>query len=145
MNNFGMRFMEFMRGRRGNDEFGIFLLVLAIILSILSSFIKNGIIYYASIFILAYQVFRFMSRNIPKRYQENEKFLSIWMRFKNPGKNRQKKTKNRPAGQKTKTTTNVVYRYFNCPECGQKMRAPNGKGRIRVTCPRCTKQFETLV
>ena len=39
----------------------------------------------------------------------------------------------------------VVYKYFNCPECGQKMRAPKGKGRIRVTCTKCGTQFEKRV
>ncbi len=37
------------------------------------------------------------------------------------------------------------YCYFRCPDCRQRMRAPKGKGRIRVTCSHCGKQFERKV
>lgn len=37
------------------------------------------------------------------------------------------------------------YKYFRCPDCRERMRAPKGKGRIRVTCRRCGKQFEKTV
>lgn len=143
MSNFGMKFAQFMMGRRGQDEFGIFLFAVAIIMSIVYTFTHIGALYYLSFIAIIYQIFRFMSRNIPKRYRENQKFLEIWNRFFHPSKNRQKK---RSANGSAKSADgNVVYRYFNCPACGQKMRAPNGKGRIRVKCPRCDKQFETLV
>lgn len=29
----------------------------------------------------------------------------------------------------------------HCPECGQSLRVPRGKGTIRVTCPKCKKSF----
>jgi rRNA maturation protein Nop10 len=28
-----------------------------------------------------------------------------------------------------------------CPKCGQKMRVPVNKGKIEVTCPKCTEKF----
>ena len=34
------------------------------------------------------------------------------------------------------------YRYFTCPKCRQRLRAPRGKGKIRVTCSKCGTQFE---
>ena len=37
------------------------------------------------------------------------------------------------------------YKYFKCPSCGQELRAPKGKGRIRVTCSKCGMQFEKKV
>ena len=36
---------------------------------------------------------------------------------------------------------NGTYRYFKCPECKQKMRAPKGRGKIKVTCKHCHTQF----
>lgn len=29
----------------------------------------------------------------------------------------------------------------HCPECGQSLRVPRGKGTIRVTCPKCKNSF----
>ena len=37
------------------------------------------------------------------------------------------------------------YKYFKCPTCKQVLRAPKGRGRIRVTCSRCHHIFEKKV
>ena len=29
-----------------------------------------------------------------------------------------------------------------CPSCGRKMMVPKGKGKIKVTCPKCKTKFE---
>ena len=34
------------------------------------------------------------------------------------------------------------HRYFKCPNCGQQMRVPRGKGRITVHCRSCGATFE---
>lgn len=47
--------------------------------------------------------------------------------------------------KKSPSTKDAAYRYFKCPGCGQELRAPKGKGRIRVTCSKCGKQFEKKV
>lgn len=41
--------------------------------------------------------------------------------------------------------TVLRYTFFSCPTCHQNQRAPQGKGRIRVTCKKCSTQFETKV
>ncbi len=33
------------------------------------------------------------------------------------------------------------YKYFNCPNCNQKVRVPKGKGKIEITCPKCRTSF----
>ena len=35
-----------------------------------------------------------------------------------------------------------IYAFFKCPQCGMALRAPKGKGRIRVTCKSCGSVFE---
>ena len=37
------------------------------------------------------------------------------------------------------------YKTFSCPNCKQKMRAPKGRGKIRVTCHSCGHIFEKKV
>ena len=34
------------------------------------------------------------------------------------------------------------HRYFKCPNCGQQLRVPRGKGKITVTCRNCGVSFE---
>lgn len=36
----------------------------------------------------------------------------------------------------------VDHRLTECPQCGQKMRVPAGKGEIAVKCPKCSNQFK---
>ena len=35
----------------------------------------------------------------------------------------------------------IVYSYFRCPQCGQQLRVPRGRGKISITCPKCGHQF----
>jgi RNase P subunit RPR2 len=35
----------------------------------------------------------------------------------------------------------VDHRLVSCDQCSQKMRVPIGKGRIKVTCPKCSNKF----
>lgn len=44
--------------------------------------------------------------------------------------------------EKTGGVQQAAYRYFTCTGCQKKLRVPFGKGRIRVKCPNCGKEFE---
>ena len=46
---------------------------------------------------------------------------------------------------KDRTVREAGYKYFSCPGCGRQMRAPKGRGRIRVTCSSCGRVFEKKV
>ncbi len=127
---------RFMSGRRGIDEFGKFIGVVVIIFIALYIWLRSSLYRDIAIAGIVYGLFRIFSRNIPNRYRENEKYLEIKSSFKKPKK------------KQTKSKTNVreiQYMFFNCPGCGQKMRAPKGKGHIRVKCPECGRMFETEV
>ncbi|NLK26838.1 MAG: hypothetical protein GX306_00620 [Clostridiales bacterium] len=121
---------NFMVGRYGVDQFSKFLLALALIAMIVSSFIGGHILYTISIMILFYSYFRIFSKNIHGRYQENMIFLKYQNKFINifrRGKNTIKQRK--------------VYHIYKCPSCKQKIRIPRGKGRISITCPKCRREF----
>ena len=117
---------NFMKGRYGGDQLNNFMLVVFAFLFILSRFINYSIISLISLMIAFAAYFRIFSKNIPKRYAENQKFLSFWQPIKKQFNfiiNRVKNMRH--------------YKYFKCPNCEQTLRVPRGKGRISITCPKC--------
>ena len=137
MGNFKNNMRNFMMGRRGTDELGRFVSFVALILIVLQIILRKSVFYYAAMLAIVYQIFRSFSRNIVKRDAENRKYLEIRNRFFG--------RKKKASGTYGQTSGTPGFRYFNCPGCGMKMRAPQGKGRIRVTCKSCGKKFETMV
>ena len=124
------KMQQFMIGRHGGDELGRFLSVLILICLVLSIITKWGLFYWGGLFLIGYSYFRMFSRNIPKRYAENQKYLT--MRYKAVAKwNLMKKH----------MTESKTHRFFKCPQCKQKVRVPKGRGRICITCPKCKKEF----
>ena len=121
-------FQRFMSGRYGNDAFGNFLCVASLICLVLGFFV--GIFYYIGLELLIYTYFRMFSRNIPKRYAENQKYLQM-----SAG------VKTKFAQIKQRFALRKTYRYFSCPRCKQQIRVPKGRGRISITCPKCGTQF----
>ena len=126
MNNFFYRlkagFRQFMMGRYGTDKLNMTILIAGLIFSVVAMFnpfamldlgltlVSYGLMFWA--------IFRCLSRNTYKRYQENRKYL----RFVERLKDRQ-------------------HRYFDCPRCRQQVRVPRGKGKIAITCPKCKEKF----
>lgn len=131
------RFIKFMYGRYGVDELGKHLLVLAIALSALGLFLPRIPSFVCSVLSLALTgliFYRALSKNINRRVMENHRYLAktekirAWARF----------CKKRWSERKT-------YRYLRCPHCKGYCRVPKGKGKIKVTCRVCKKQFERKV
>ena len=79
---------------------------------------------------LVFGYFRIFSRNIGKRYEENQKFLN-W-RYKIVC------NKSKFMARIKDRKTNSI---FNCPNCQQKIRVPKGKGKICIKCPKCRIEF----
>ena len=139
MNDFKSKINRFMLGRRGIDEFEKFIGIAVIVFLALYIWLHSALCYYIVIIGVVYGLFRLFSTNIPKRHRENEKYLEIKNSFIKP------KQKQNDSGTYSNETYSSQYMFFNCPGCGQKMRAPKGRGRIRVKCPKCGKMFETEV
>ena len=113
---------NFMAGRYGTDRLNMVILSVGLVASLLSVMIKfapvNLVLFLLSYGMMFWAIFRCLSRNTYKRYQENRKFLQLTGRMKDR-----------------------EHRYFDCPKCRQKVRVPRGKGKISITCPRCREKF----
>ena len=115
-------FRSFMVGRYGTDRLNMVILSVGLVASLLSVLIKfapvNLVLFLLSYGMMFWAIFRTLSRNTYKRYQENRKFLQLTGRMKDR-----------------------EHRYFDCPKCRQMVRVPRGKGKISITCPRCREKF----
>ena len=113
---------NFMMGRYGTDRLNMVILSVGLVASLLSVILRAPVMDLV-LFVLSYgmmfwAIFRTLSRNTYKRYQENRKFLQLVGRIKDR-----------------------EHRYFDCPKCRQMVRVPRGKGKISITCPRCREKF----
>ena len=124
------KFQQFMMGRYGGDKFNLFLLILALVFSLASrAFWPLMVLAYA---LLAYGLFRMLSKNRAARQRELFAFLKVWGPVENWFK-----------FQATRWKQRKIYKYFRCPRCKQRLRAPRGRGKIQVTCQKCGNVFVT--
>lgn len=124
------KFQRFMQGRYGADELSKAQNVVALILLVLSVFTRIGIFYWLAIALIIYETWRMFSKNISRRYQENQQYLNY--RYKLTVKiDRYKK----------RFQQRKIYRFYKCPQCKQTVRVPKGRGRICITCPKCRTEF----
>ena len=130
MNRFREKVMRFMQGRNGFDQFSQFLNMVILGIFVVSLFVKWAPIYYLGLALLVYMYFRVFSKNIPKRYAENQKFCN--MRYDAAIKWNKKKKE---------WEQRKIYRFYRCPMCKQRVRVPKGRGKICITCPKCREEF----
>ena len=121
---------RFMTGRYGEDQFNVFLMVLYVSLYVIFLFTRLVFLELLAVSLVFFSLFRALSRNLPRRRAENARFLQIvrplirrFSAFRARAKDKE-------------------HRYFKCPNCGQQMRVPRGKGRITVHCRSCGATFE---
>ena len=124
------KFQQFMSGRYGADQLSRLLMVITLVVLVLSMFRPLRLLYIVAMVLLVYTYFRMFSRNVEKRYAENQKYLN-WKYRLVVKKDQQKK---RWAQRKT-------YHFYKCPNCRQTVRVPRGKGKICITCPKCRTEF----
>lgn len=124
------KLQQFMMGRYGVDDLSRFCLYVLIGLMILNLFIHSSFVSLLLIAGLVWIYFRMFSKNHSKRYDENTRFLEL--REKAAGWFRKEKS----IANQRKT-----YRIYTCPGCKQKIRIPKGKGKVEVTCPKCSTSF----
>lgn len=121
-------------GRNGVDQLNIALFVLAILFWMASLFSPtygfSRLFHGLCLLAAAFCIVRALSRNLGRRQQENQKFLSLF--------------RGGHAGHswRVKMEQRRQYKIFRCPSCGIKLRVPRGKGKIKVTCRQCGATFE---
>ena len=143
------RISRFMFGRYGIDALYYFLLGLYLALIIAGTIVRfcfakfnyvqsyllvSYMIYFLESVVLFYSIFRVMSRNIYKRQQENQKFLSFFEKLK--------KFRNL---QKCKKRDKKTHVYKKCPSCKNNLRLPKEKGSHTVVCPCCKHRFNVKI
>ncbi|MBR6514370.1 MAG: hypothetical protein IKT46_05990 [Clostridia bacterium] len=122
---------KFFYGRYGMDELGISLLWTSLVLSIINIFLNNIFIWIPEIALVAWCVFRILSKNIFKRQMENRAYNSILGRVRGYFKL-----------QKNKLRDRKTHIYRICPSCHSNLRLPKRKGEHTVKCPRCGNRFD---
>lgn len=133
--SYRQKIFEFMQGRYGVDSLSNFLIWTGVILALLAMLLPYRILVIVSWVMIIYAYIRILSKNINKRYAQNQKFLDKTWGIRNTFA----KIKYRIKYGKQNGSP---YRIYRCRKCGQKIRIPKGKGKIMITCPKCKNQFK---
>lgn len=122
--------VRLMAGRYGGDQLNLLLAALYIIFYLVYLFTRLIVFELLTLILIIVSLYRSLSRNLERRRAENARFLQAvrpiarrWNTFRARAHDRE-------------------HRYFKCPNCGQQMRVPRGKGRITVHCRSCGAVFE---
>lgn len=128
------KMQRFMIGRYGADELAKFLNTVVLVCLVISLVgVKIPILslfYWFGIALMIFNCYRMFSRNVSKRYAENQKYLNY--RYRAVAKH---------ASKKKRWEQRDTYRFYKCPDCKQRVRVPKGRGRICITCPKCRREF----
>ncbi len=138
--NFRYKLMQFMSGRYGPDMLTYFLLGCAIAVSFINIFLSifvsrtvSALVQLIVYALLAFAVFRFLSRNISARRRENDWFVSKINIIK-----RKREFNNQKKADK-------YHVYKKCPYCKAVLRLPHRLGKHKTVCPKCGKEFNVTV
>ena len=123
-----------MAGRYGTDRLNQFMLIVLLVCAVINMFIRNG---YVSMLLTSWEILlivfiyiRMFSRNLTKRYAENQKYLAV-----------ENKVRHFFGQKKYIQQQRKDYHIYSCPNCKQKIRIPKGKGKVSGRCPKCGTEF----
>ena len=137
--------MKFLQGTYGVDLLSLFLILISCILNIWD------ITRIFSILLLFFAFYRAFSKKIYKRREEYNIFYTYTNKLLSKfGKSL---PYNLPVYDlnnlstyydklKSYYTEKKNYKITKCPNCKQKLRLPRGKGKIVVTCKKCSTKFD---
>lgn len=119
-----------MQGRYGADQMGQMLSAVSMVFLIISLFSRNQAWFLLALIGIVYNYFRMFSKNISKRYAENQKYLTMTAGIRR-----------KIASWKSQLAQRKMYHIYRCPGCKQKIRVPRGRGKIEIRCPKCNTRF----
>lgn len=137
--------MKFLQNMYGFDLLSIFLILISSILNIWN---PTRLL---SLIIFLYAIYRAFSKKIYKRKQEYNIFYTYANKLLNKfGKSLPYNIPNFDLLNISSVFNNIKYWYTQkrlykitiCPNCNQKLRLPRGKGKILVTCKKCSIKFD---
>ena len=137
MRNFLMKLADkirrFFYGRNGLDDLAKLFLISSIAVFVIYAFwpfntsgqiIVKYVLSLISYGLMVYAYFRILSKNIYKRVQENKKYLGFLNITKAKWKHRK------------------THRFYRCPKCKTWLRVPKGRGKITITCVKCSTKID---
>ncbi len=130
---------RFFDGRFGMDELGTAIIIVSMLFALAGNISGSFFVQIPTYLLIAWEIVRYMSRNLSARQHENEVFkryaAKLDKRLIKPIVKWFKLQKNRFRDRKT-------HKYFSCPDCKSALRVPKGKGEITITCPVCGKKLD---
>ena len=136
---------KIMVGRYGFDKLSYTLIIIGFIFGVIVSVLHlplAGLIYSSKAAFIGFRVinvisyvpyfiafYRAFSKNFERRRKEEQAFMKIagkWVKY---------------FAQKLLQRKDKNHRYFSCPSCHRTLRVPRNRGKIKIDCPHCGKQF----
>lgn len=125
------KFLAFMKGRYGQNDFlNKCLNKTALLTLLVSLFIFKGPLKIVTLLLLILSSYRFYSKRIYVRSNENQKFLQKTAGLRKFFRFYQEAFKNRKQ-----------YKYFHCKNCHQALRVPRNRGKLKINCSHCHESF----
>lgn len=121
---------RFMYGRYGNDPLNLALLGVYVVLWLLARLFRSSLLWWLAMAVILWAFYRMLSRQIPRRQAENARFLDVVGPLRRKFNAHKCRIKDKE------------HCYFRCPNCGQLLRVPKGKGKVSITCRNCGINFE---
>lgn len=127
------KIIGFMRGRYGVDELSKFLMMLSVAMIIMGSLTGNTLVNLLGFAAIGSAYFRILSKDYYRCSGQNRKYLQLRHRLGSSWQGQIRRFKERK-----------IYRFYRCPQCRQKVRIPRGRGKVKITCPKCTSEFSEI-
>lgn len=161
---------DFMKDRHGVDELTTVLGVTGMLFALVGSLLHSKPLMWISIVVVLVALARAFSKNLPARRKENDSFKTIAVKipgvrnlvsrlntngmYNEAGKTHGASSSRADAQarkeelERNKRLAKRMWKerkttsFIKCPVCGQILSVPKGKGKIRVTCPKCHTKME---